>query len=219
MRAITLEDCTRFRDDGFVVFDEILSDVDVKAVLAASDRIQRGEYTNDRRPPAVRRQIDHLGRDQSIRWYLNTRIVDGELWRVTTSPVLGRAAAMLLQTPSVSLVEDQLLDKPGPGLPCNYHQDYGYWMFSESTQWISCWIALVDMTIDMGPLQLIPGSQRWGYTSNPRELIAGSDVAWLEAVERARPPGEPMAEPVTACVRAGGGVLFHGLTFQALHRV
>src|SRR5690242_17157483 len=83
MRAITPEDRSRFLDDGFVVFDEILSDADVEAVLAASDRIHRGEYTDDRRPPALRKRIDHLGRDQSIRWYLNTRIVDGELWRVT----------------------------------------------------------------------------------------------------------------------------------------
>jgi len=214
MRRVTADQVAGFDRDGFVVFDEILSRQQVATVLAASDRVHSGRYTHDRRPPALRRPISHLGRDTSIRWYLNTRIVDGDLWNTTTDAALGEAAATLLGTPSVSVVEDQLLDKPGPGLPCNFHQDYGYWLFSSSTQMITCWIALVDMTVELGTLQLIPGSHRWGHHSNPRELIAGSEAGWLEAADRARPPGVPGADFATACVPAGGGVFFHSLTFH-----
>lgn len=214
MSMVTAEQIARFERDGFVLLDRILSDEQVTAVLAASDRVQRGEYTHDRRPAALRKPLRHHGRDASIRWYLNARVVDGDLWNLTTDRTLGEAAAALLRTPSVSLVEDQLLDKPAPGLPCNLHQDYGYWLFSPSAQMISCWIALVDMTAAMGPLQLIPGSHRWGYASNPRELIAGSQEGWLEAIDRARPPGQPLPDLVTACVPAGGGAFFHSLTFH-----
>ena len=214
MDELTERDIDRFGRDGFIVLDAILSPAQVASVLAASERVHRREYTNDRRPPALRRPLDHLGHGASIRWYLNSRIVDQTLWDVTTDPRLGGMAARLLGTGSVSLVEDQLLDKPGPGLPCNFHQDYGYWLFSSSVQMITCWIALVDMTIELGPVQMIPGSHRWGHCSNPRELIAGSEDGWLEAVERTRPPGEPSRDPVTACVPAGGGAFFHSLTFH-----
>jgi ectoine hydroxylase-related dioxygenase (phytanoyl-CoA dioxygenase family) len=214
MRQFTQKDIAQFERDGFIVVDQILRKEEVAAVSAAGNRIDRGEYTNDRRPPTLRKRIDHLGRGASIRWYLNARILDGELWEVTTDTSLGAMAATLLRTQSVSLLEDQLLDKPGPGLPCNFHQDYGYWLFSTSTQMISCWVALTDMRLEMGPLQLIPGSHDWGWMSNPTELIAGSAQAWLEAVERARPVGHTLAPFVTACVPAGGGVFFHSLTFH-----
>jgi ectoine hydroxylase-related dioxygenase (phytanoyl-CoA dioxygenase family) len=217
MRPFTAEEIARFDDDGFIIADEILSKSQVDAVLASSDRVQNGEYNGDRRPPGLRKPLAHFGRESSIAWYLNARIVDRDLWSVTTDGALGAAAATLLRTATLSLVEDQLLDKPAPGLPCNFHQDYGYWRFSSSTQMISCWIALVDMTIEMGPLELIPGSHRWGHISNPRELIAGSEESWLEAVERARPPA---VEPrfVRVCVSAGGGAFFHSLTFHGSGR-
>jgi phytanoyl-CoA hydroxylase len=217
MQAISEPQKAQFQRDGFVIIDDVLESAEVAAVLAASDRVQRGECTHDRRPPGLRKPLAHFGHDASIRWYLNARMVDGELWRITTSARLGEAAAELLQTPTLSLVEDQLLDKPGPGLPCNFHQDYGYWLFSSSTQMITCWIALVDMTVAMGPLELIPGSHRWGHSSNPRELIVGSEARWREAVDRAR-PADAAATSVAVCVPAGGGVFFHSLTFHGSGR-
>jgi phytanoyl-CoA hydroxylase len=217
VRPFTAQEIARFGDEGLLVVDSILDKARVETVLDASDRVQRGEYNEDRRPPALRKQLGHFGRESSIAWYLNARIVDRDLWSVTTDRALGEAAATLLQSSTSTLVEDQLLDKPAPGLPCNFHQDYGYWRFSSSTQMITCWIALVDMTIDMGPLELIPGSHRWGHSSNPRELIVGSEDQWLEAVDRARPPGAEQ-KLVQVCVPAGGGVFFHSLTFHGSAR-
>jgi len=214
MHAITTDEVARFERDGFVVVEDILDSMQVTRVLAAMDHVHRGKYTLDRRPANLRKPLAHLGRGESIRWYLNARILDGDLWTIVTDPRLGAMAAALLRTPSISIVEDQLLDKPGPGLPCSFHQDYGYWLFSTSTQMITCWIALVDMTLELGPLQLIPGSHRWGHRSNPRELIVGSEDTWMEAVERARPATEPAGELASACVRAGSGVFLHCLTFH-----
>lgn len=211
---LTPDDVDRFERDGFVVVENLLDSAQVARALAAMDRVHRGEYTLDRRPPNLRKPLAHLGRGESIRWYLNARILDRDLWSIATDPRLGELAATFLRTPSISIVEDQLLDKPGPGLPCNFHQDYGYWLFSTSTQMITCWIALVDMTLDLGPLQLIPGSHRWGHSSNPKELIAGSEASWMEAVDRARPAAEPEREFASACVRAGSGVFLHCLTFH-----
>ena len=56
---------------------------------------------------------------------------------------LAPIAARLLRSASVSIVEDQLLDKPTGGRPVNFHQDYSYWPFSRATRMCTGWLALV----------------------------------------------------------------------------
>src|SRR5256885_641627 len=109
------------------------------------DRILTGEYRGDRRPPALRsRPHPTFGEMHTTHWVLNSRLVDESIWSLVTRNELGRVAAGLLQTDSVSVVEDQLLDKPGGGAPVATHQDYRYWQFSTSPRMSTCWIALDD---------------------------------------------------------------------------
>jgi phytanoyl-CoA hydroxylase len=211
--VVSSDAAASFARDGFAVFDRLLSQERVYRIHAAMDRVYRGEATADRRPPAVRAPIRPFGDASSVRWVLNARVLDAALWELACDPRLGELAAALLGTPSVSIIEDQLLDKPPAGVPVNMHQDYAYWPFSRSTRLVSCWIALVDMTPEHGPLELVRGSHRWGQALRPRELVVGSEGAYLEAVEQIRPPGvEPELVPVLA--RAGGGVFFDALTLH-----
>ena len=115
--------------------------------------------------------------------------------------------------PSVSIVEDQMLDKPTGGRPVNFHQDYTYWPFSRATQMCTAWLALVDMTVEHGPLQLARGSHRWGHGARPKELIRGSTEELLTSVEAVRPEGAEL-ELVPAVIPAGSAVFFHCLTFH-----
>lgn len=203
----------RFERDGFVVIDKVLSSTEVAQAIDAMERIYRGEYNSDRRPPPLRKKVPTFGSDASVHWVLNARVLDQSLWELSTSRELGEMAASLLRARSVSIVEDQLLSKPPRGLPVNMHQDRAYWPFSRSDQMVSCWIALVDMTPDLGPPELVPGSQRWQLADRPKELIRGNESDWMVALESVRPPGHEI-EVVAALVPAGGAVFFHSLTFH-----
>jgi phytanoyl-CoA hydroxylase len=217
-RTIGAKEIEDFNRDGFVILDQILTPADMSVLLAAMDRVYKGEYNRDRRPPAVRKRVVPFGSQSSVQWVLNSRFLDGDLWEYATNERLGRAAAQLLRTSSVSIVEDQLLDKPPDGgRPVNMHQDYGYWLFSTSTQMITCWIALIDVTIDHGPLELIRGSHQWGAGPKPKELILGNENEWLAAVHSVKPDDAPM-DLVPVTVQAGGGVFFHALTFHGSGR-
>lgn len=204
---------SQFEQDGFLIVDQILNHAQIERVLDAMNRVYSGSYNRDIRPQAVRNEIKPFGTEQSVKWVLNARLVDEDLWSVATDRALGEAAALLLRTPAVSIVEDQLLDKPAQSVPVNLHQDYSYWRFSTSTNMLTCWISLLDITPDMGPVEIARGSHRWGFAARPRELIHGSDEDYLGAAQGVIPDGAKF-DFVPAVVPARGGVFFHGLTFH-----
>jgi phytanoyl-CoA hydroxylase len=214
---IAQADIDRFHEDGMAVFDNLLSQQAVDRTLAAMERVYRGEYNEDRRPPQLRKRLSPLGSAGSVQWILNARVLDRDLWEMACDAQLGERAARLLATSSVSIVEDQLLAKPPNGLPVNVHQDYSYWPFSRSEQMVSCWIALVDVTLEMGPIQILKGSHRWGASTRPKVLIDGSEKDWLDGIKEVVPPGQKV-ELATVQVRAGGGVFFHSLCFHGSAR-
>ena len=210
---LTGEQLQNFETEGFLIVENILDRERVESIRAAMDRVYGGTYNRDMRPASVRSAIKPFGTESSVKWILNARLVDADLWSIATDIGLGAMAAQLLSTESVSIVEDQLLDKPGPGAPVNLHQDYSYWRFSSSTNMLTCWISLCDLTIDMGPVELARGSHRWGFAARPRELIHGSTEEYLSAAETVIPEGARF-DFVSALVPKGGGVFFHGLTFH-----
>lgn len=210
---ITEEQVERFDSDGFLIIERIVSDEQVEQLLAAMERIYEGVYTRDVRPPAMRQPVTPFGSTNTVRWVLNARIVDADVWSLVTQPALARIASRLLRTSSVSVIEDQLLDKPAQGVPVNLHQDYSYWKFLTSTNTISCWIALSDMTASMGPIELVQGSHRWGVATRPRQIVHDSSDEYTSAAEAVRPEEEPYKFS-SAIVPKGGGVFFHGLTFH-----
>jgi hypothetical protein len=211
----------QFKRDGFLILDRI---VDAEAVAIARrslDRILAGQYQGDRRPPALQSSPHPIfGSARTTHWLVNGRLLDADIWSLVTRAELGRAAARLLETTAVSVIEDQLLDKPPGGAPLATHQDYRYWQFSTSPRILTCWIALDDMSPEIGTVQVVPGSHRWGQQAVERNIAedfqASVDGAthYLRVAEALRPPDAALQlTPVN--VPAGGGVLFHSLTIHS----
>jgi len=118
----------------------------------------------------------------------------------------------------VSIIEDQLLDKPPQGLPVSMHQDYAYWRFSSSMETVSCWISLMEDVVNCGGLTIVSGSHRFGLATKPEKLIEGSEEQWLSVPASIRSSSEGELELVEIDVPKGGGVFFHGLTVHGSPR-
>ncbi|MCE9590191.1 MAG: phytanoyl-CoA dioxygenase family protein [Planctomycetes bacterium] len=202
----------QFERDGFLVIDRILTPEQVQRGRDAMARIYGGQITHDRRPEAFRGPVQQWGPDR-VKHYVHARFLDGDFWDIATSERPARMSAELLRTPRVSLTEDQLLEKPGGGLALAMHQDYSYWGFSDIPQMATCWVALTDVTPDMGPIRFIKGSHRWPLAPAPSNFAGGSDDEMMEAADKVRPPGAAL-EFVDAVVPAGGGSIHHAMTLH-----
>jgi ectoine hydroxylase-related dioxygenase (phytanoyl-CoA dioxygenase family) len=105
--------------------------------------------------------------------------------------------------PDVRLYWDQAVyKKPGTTAPFPWHQDNGY-TFIDPQQYLTCWVALSDATLDMGCPWVMPGLHKHGTLAHHT-----SDLGYV-CLE-----GWPQqAVPVAA--RAGDIVVFSSLTPHA----
>lgn len=89
----------------------------------------------------------------------------GMAWRdpffrdLATSRRVGGTAVRLMKQPTALFSQDITFIKPREGAPTNPHQDYCYKPFDRPGE-VALWIALVDISEDMGPLYYFEGSHR-----------------------------------------------------------
>lgn len=96
------------------------------------------------------------------------RMHDGMAWKddwfrdLALSPRLSTLALDLIGRDEGLFIHDMSFIKPGTeSEPTPFHQDFPHWPF-DRTGAFTIWIALVDMSEDMGPLKFLPGSPHEG---------------------------------------------------------
>lgn len=135
---------------------------------------------------------------------------EGMAWRdrflhdVATSRRVGGTVVRLMRQPTAAFVQDISFNKPAHSRPTPLHQDFSYFPFDRKGI-LSVWIALVDMTEDMGPLHYLEGSHHegpLGYMNRDRSVDIRDTYPQLR--DRAIVAGEPLA--------AGDAQVHWGLT-------
>ncbi len=120
------------------------------------------------------------------------------LREMSTAPAILDACHDLIG-PDVRLYWDQAVyKKPGTSQEFPFHQDNGY-TYIEPQQYLTCWVALTDATVENGCPWVIPGWHRFGTLAHE-----ATELGW-RCVE-----SSPDAIPVPA--RAGDIVAFSSLT-------
>jgi ectoine hydroxylase-related dioxygenase (phytanoyl-CoA dioxygenase family) len=92
---------------------------------------------------------------------------------------LGALAASILGVESVTLFQDNLIWKP-PGTTgqVQWHQDYAYWPLS-APRGLTMWLALDEITADMGCIRYVPGSHELGE-KQPTNFISPGSPSWRQ---------------------------------------
>jgi ectoine hydroxylase-related dioxygenase (phytanoyl-CoA dioxygenase family) len=130
------------------------------------------------------------------------------LARLVRYPVVGAIAARLARTPSIRLLDDQLVYKP-PGdrdgsTTVGWHADHAYWGTCSSDAMLTAWIPFHDVDETRGPLAMIDGSHRWPDLKHARHF---NDRNLGDIEDRLRRRGhEPVKIPI---VLEKGQVSFH----------
>jgi ectoine hydroxylase-related dioxygenase (phytanoyl-CoA dioxygenase family) len=203
-------DVGAFQRDGYVIAPQLFSAEEVEVFRAALARVEAGEYRTGRKPvidlpippdPTSLRKIDNA-------WWC-----DPDLASLATDGRLGEIAAALLDTPTVRLWQDQLLDKPptvADSGQIGWHQDWDSWKAVASYGgFVTAWVALDDVDEVNGAMQVIPGSHLWGHLAGESNFFAADIDKQFETFARERD-----AQPVHLSMRAGQASFHHVLAFH-----
>lgn len=210
---ITTEDKLRFTQDGYWISPKLLDDDQIARLRQAHERIWAGEKDGDGYPmhpyrlpnnPAQLRKLDNS-------WWIND-----EIKNIVTDPLIGELTADLLNVDEIRLWHDQAIYKPGVGDVettvgnVGWHQDFGYWQCSSTTEMVTVWIALQDTDLTNGGMSTIVGSNKWG-------LIPDSDAFFDQNMEQLKEKfssagREWIEEP--CILKAGQASFHHALTFH-----
>jgi hypothetical protein len=135
---------------------------------------------------AAEREYDKLSADERQLYMMgNLWEHDAAVRRLTWAPRLARVAAELLDVPAVRLWRDVAFFKAAGEPETPWHQDR-HWEPIDTPRFLGIWIALHDVTPEMGALHFASGSNRDGRAELPDH--EGRSQAALTTALRARHP-------------------------------
>lgn len=210
---ITAEDKQRFDETGYWISPKLLDDDMIERLRRAHERIWAGDYDGDGYPmnPYWPSANPHALRKLDNGWWIND-----DVRSVVTSRQIGELAADLLDVDEIRLWHDQVIYKPGvgdadtPAGNVGWHQDYGYWQCSSTTNMVTVWIALQDTDLTNGGMMTILGSHKWGVVRDS-DTFFDQDLGALKA-KYAGEGREWIEEP--CILKAGQASFHHALTFH-----
>jgi ectoine hydroxylase-related dioxygenase (phytanoyl-CoA dioxygenase family) len=200
---ITDEQQKFYEENGFILLKAVLSQEEVSYYREIIDGTVEELTKHDKRTLAEKTpyereflQCGHLWRSFP------------EIRRFTLSERLGSIAKQLLSAKQVRLWHDQALYKVSGGAATEPHQDIAYWPMVEKDAG-TIWLALDNVTVDMGAMRFIPGSHKadlFSYDHNIENAIEGKS----DLLEKAK--NMLNTEDVSYNLKAGDATFHHALT-------
>ena len=206
-------DIARFRRDGFVIVERILSPERIGALRDRFPRLFAGRFDTGIYPDEWYWR-EGMSLPDVTRHMANAWKSDLTVARLVLSADVGRAAGLLTGWPGVRLGQDTIWWKPPETKSISLHQDSSFMDFLDPPQTITCWITLDDTSPEAGTLEYVPGSHLWPLTPLPEAFHALDDYrGQMKAAARA--VGVVPPEPVLIQVPAGScvfhaGEIWHG---------
>lgn len=157
-RLLTAEQVRQFDEQGYVLVPDV---IDADAIAEVRDAIDRLEVFS----PTYGRDIDGTHMEVANRNEITFTIF--LVMRCEPARRFAHHPALVgicrdLVGPDVRLYWDQAVyKKPEPTREFPWHQDNGY-TFVEPQQYLTCWVPLVDATVDNGCPWILPGRHRGG---------------------------------------------------------
>lgn len=216
---VTDEDVANYKTDGFLKFNfKDLIGVDNFSRLRAAVLDAESKAIVNK----AKREDGNCAAEVFTRlFYLAEKYED--VANVVRCPEVGRLAARLAGVQHMRCWIDEIFFKPPHNAPCTWHQDLPHFPMDRRGL-LTIWVAIEDVTKDMGPMHYIPGSHRLGplgrgSSSDARE----SYEEHLKTQRGADGPEDYLFEGAQSelgsiksfTLRAGEAVVHDGLTLHA----
>ena len=196
LRRLTEDQRQQFNEQGFLVIPDAFDAESLRPLIEDLDAAESGVDAFLRTQPDQKLFIARAD-DITFTTHMVTR---SEHARRFTRSEFFQDVVHDLMGDDVRLYWDQAVyKKPETDQPFPWHQDNGY-TFVEPQQYLTCWVALTEATVESGCPWVVPGVHRRGTLKHEM-----TDLGW-ECF------ADPPAEAVAAPVPAGGAVVFSSLT-------
>ena len=160
---LTAEQVRQFHEVGYLRGPKVLPDDEVETLRQETLRVIR-----DRDDPAAPQPVlcrNLATKPDQVLWQIVNIWQASEPFR--RAIMHGRVSAMVAQlsgADELRVWHDQIQYKPaGEGGVNMWHQDSPYWgILTPKHQQVTAWIALDDVDLENGCMQMVPGSHHWG---------------------------------------------------------
>ena len=161
---LTDQDVRRFQENGFLLGGRMLDDAAVDELRGEVERVIRDKDRPVPQPVLLHNFAKAPG--QVVWQIVNIWMASPAFARLVRQPTIVEEIAQLSAAREVRLWHDQIQFKPAATGGVNmWHQDWPYWPILDTPHQVTAWVALDDVDEDNGCMRMVPGSQRWGDTS------------------------------------------------------
>ncbi len=156
---LTDRQVAEFRENGHLFLPGVCTPEEIAAHREVFRSVIRKHFPA---PPALGDR-DIFGR--AFLALTNTFLSDEETRPFVLAHRFARMAARLAGADAVRIYHNQVFFKEPGGGPTPWHQDHYYWPL-DTDHMLTCWVALVDVTPEMGALRFATGSHRFPFTDD-----------------------------------------------------
>lgn len=191
-----------FRENGHILIQNVLNDTEVASYREV---INNAAYKYN---TETRKLEDRDTYGKAFLQIMNLWEFDEHVKKFTLAKRFAKIAADLLGVPNVRIYHDQALYKESGGGFTPWHQDQYYWPLSTSNT-VTMWMPLIDITEDMGMLTFASGSHKEGFVKN----VAISDESEAKLNEYISQKGYKVTR--ASSMKAGDATWHYGWTLHA----
>lgn len=149
-----------FRECGHVTIDRLVSAEQAARLASRLDAVLRGEFDTGVAPDKFPGGSAQRAGNRTLQ-IINIWKADRAFAELVHSPALGEIVARFAGWDGTRVAQDQVWLKPPGAGPLVFHRDTTYFEdFSSSV--VTVWLALDRMDDQVGPLEYVSGSHRWG---------------------------------------------------------
>ena len=166
-----------YRENGHVLLPNICSG---KEISSFREKIRKTSYQQFPEMPLM----DDRPKDDFSRAFIQTFNLhehDPSLEEFCLSPRFGKIAADLMGVNSVRLYYNKPMFKEPSSWITPWHQDGPHWPIT-SNNMLTMWVALVDITMEMGPIRFASKTHKDKYFG-PRGITKNSESFYHEYIE------------------------------------
>lgn len=206
--APTTEEIAFFQENGFLAVERLTTDEEVAWLRRIFEHIFDPGNAGQPGGPVDRSGVQVPEVAGKLTQSFFPEIQFPEILQSTYRRNAKKYAAVLLGVDEARLSSwGHMIRKAPGGRAAAWHQDHAYWQPEFDYHALGVWLPMHDVSVEMGAMQFIPGSHKWGLVRHRQEDDPSQNVLTADM-------DVDMSKAVPCPLKAGGATFHHSETLH-----